>query len=39
MKRAICTKIKDMVVSGDVADASVIRKLEKHLNIDLMDIL
>lgn len=39
MKRAICTKIKDMVVSGDVADASVIRKLEKHLNIDLMDVL
>ena len=39
MKRAICTKIKDMVVNGDVADASVIRKLEKHLNIDLIDFL
>ena len=39
MKRAICTKIKDMVVNGDVADASVIKKLEKHLNIDLIDFL
>lgn len=39
MKRAICTKIKDMVVNGDVADASVIKKLEKHLNIDLIEFL
>ena len=39
MKRAICTKIKDMVINGDVTDASVIRKLEKHLNIDLIDFL
>ena len=39
MKRAICTKIKDLVVNEEIVDASVIKKLEKHLNIDLIEFL
>ena len=39
MKRAICGKIKNLVVNEKISDASVIRKLEKHLNLELMDFL
>lgn len=39
LKRSICNKIKDMVISGKVTDVSVIRKLEKHLDLDLIDFL
>lgn len=39
LKFAICDKIKSMVVNGEVADASVLKALEKHLNIDLIDFL
>ena len=39
MKRAICGKIKNLVINEKISDASVIRKLEKHLNLDLMDFL
>ena len=36
MKRAVCNKIKNLVVNQEVVDASVLKKLEKHLNIDLI---
>lgn len=39
LKFAICDKIKSMVVNGEVTDASVLKALEKHLNIDLIDFL
>lgn len=39
LKRSICNRIKDLVISGKVTDVSVIRKLEKHLDLDLIDFL
>lgn len=39
MKFAICDKIKNMVVNGEVTDAFVIRRLENHLKIDLINFL
>lgn len=39
LKFSICDKVKNLVVSGEITDASVIRTLEKHLNIDLIDFL
>lgn len=39
LKISICGKIKNMVISGEVSDVSVIRALEKYLKIDLIDFL
>lgn len=39
LKMSICDKIKNMVIDGDISDVSVIRELEKHLKIDLIDFL
>lgn len=39
LKMSICDKIKSMVVNGEVSDVHVIRELEKHLKIDLIDFL
>ena len=39
LKMSIFNKIKNMVVSGDISDVSVIRALEKHLKTDLMSFL
>lgn len=39
LKMSIFNKIKNMVVSGDISDVTVIRALEKHLNTDLMSFL
>lgn len=39
MKRAICSKIKNLVVNEKISDATVIKKLEKQLNIDLIEFL
>lgn len=39
LKRSICNKIKDLVVKEELTDISVIRKLEKHLNIDLTEFI
>lgn len=37
LKCAICHKVKDMVVNGEVANLSIVKALEKHLKIDLID--
>ena len=39
LKMSICSKIKNMVINGEVSDVSVIRALERHLKIDLIDFL
>ena len=39
LKFAICDKVKNLVISGEVTDVSVIRELEKRLQIDLIDFL
>ena len=39
MKYAICNKIRNLVTEGVVTDISVIRTLEKHLDIDLTSLL
>ena len=39
LKMSIFSKIKSMVVNGDISDVNVIRALEKHLNTDLMSFL
>lgn len=39
LKFAICDKIKNMVISGDISDVSVIKELEKRLKIDLIEFL
>lgn len=39
LKMSICNKVKNMVINGEVSDVSVIRALEKHLKIDLIDFL
>ena len=39
LKLSICNKVKNLVISGEVADAFVIRALENRLKIDLMNFL
>ena len=39
LKFAICTKVKNLVVSGELTDIFVIRELEKRLQINLIDFL
>lgn len=39
LKFAICDKVKNLVISGEVTDVFVIRELEKRLQIDLMVFL
>lgn len=39
LKRSICNKIKDLVVKEKLTDISVIKKLEKHLHIDLIEFI
>ena len=39
LKMSICNKVKNMVIHGDVTDVFVIRALERHLKIDLIDFL
>lgn len=39
LKFSICDKIKNFVIDGEVSDASVIKALEKHLKIDLIEFL
>lgn len=39
LKSSIVTKIKDMISAGELSDASVIRAIEKRLDIDLISLL
>ncbi len=39
LKFAICDKVKNLVISGEVADVFVIKELEKRLQIDLIEFL
>lgn len=39
LKFAICNKVKNLVISGDVADVFVIKELEKRLQISLIEFL
>lgn len=39
LKFAICSKVKNLVVDGDVTDVFVIKELEKRLQIDLIEFL
>lgn len=39
LKISICDKVKNLVISGDVADIHVIKELEKRLGIDLVEFL
>ena len=39
LKFAICNKVKNLVISGEVTDVSVIKELEKRLQIDLIEFL
>ena len=39
LKRAVCDKVRDLVANGKIADVSVIKTLEKHLNLDLISFL
>ena len=39
LKFAICTKVKNLVISGELTDVFVIRELEKRLQIDLINFL
>lgn len=39
MKYAICNKIKDLVVNGEITDVVVIRSIEKLLDLDLISLL
>lgn len=39
LKLSICDKVKNLVISGEVADVFVIRKLENRLKINLIDFL
>ena len=39
LKYTIVDKVKHMIVDGELTDASVIKALEKHFNIDLMIFL
>ena len=39
LKFAICDKVKNAVVSGEISDISVIKALENRLHIDLIEFL
>ncbi|MDF2700907.1 MAG: hypothetical protein K0Q49_2471 [Haloplasmataceae bacterium] len=39
IKSTIVTKIKDMVSSGQISDAKVVKHLERILQVDLFDLL
>ena len=39
LKFAICTKVKNLVIDGELTDVFVIRELEKRLQIDLISFL
>lgn len=39
LKFAICDKVKNLVISGEVTDVNVIKEIEKRLQIDLIDFL
>lgn len=39
LKFAICDKVKNLVVNGELADVFVIKELEKRLKIDLIEFL
>lgn len=39
LKFAICNKVKNLVIDGEVTDISVIRTLENRLRIDLIEFL
>ena len=39
LKIAICDKVKNLVVNGEVSDVSVIKVLENRLKIDLIEFL
>lgn len=39
LKISICDKVKDLVVKGEITDIHVIKALEKHLKIDLIEFL
>ena len=39
LKFAICNKVKNLVISGEVTDIFVIKELEKRLQIDLIEFL
>lgn len=39
LKFAICDKVKNLVISGEVTNVFVIRELEKQLHIDLLEFL
>lgn len=39
LKMSICDKVKHLVINEEITDVSVIRALEKHLKIDLIDFL
>ncbi len=39
LKFAICTKVKNIVIDGELTDIFVIRELEKRLQIDLIGFL
>lgn len=39
LKLAICDKVKNLVVDGDLTDVHVIKELEKRLKIELIDFL
>ena len=39
LKFAICNKVKNLVISGEVADVFVIRELENRLHISLIEFL
>ena len=39
LKFAICNKVKNLVISGEVTDVLVIRALENRLKINLLDFL
>ena len=39
LKFAICDKVKNLVISGEVTDVFVIRELENRLQIDLMNFI
>lgn len=39
LKFAICDKVKNLVIDGEVTDVFVIKELEKRLQIDLIEFL
>ena len=39
LKLAICDKVKNLVIDGEVTDVSVIKTLENRLKIDLIEFL